>query len=91
MSIASLQISYAACDEGTEQQIRECVMAHKDVLQIDVLRTRKFGNKIYVDIEIGIEKEYTLQEAHVIAETVHHSIEEQFPKVKHIMVHVNPV
>ncbi len=81
----------SACDEETEQQISECVMAHKGVLQIDVLRTRKFGNKIYVDIEIGIEKEYTLQEAHVIAETVHHSIEEQFPKVKHIMVHVNPV
>ena len=32
----------------------------------------------------------TLKEAHNIAENVHDSIEKQFPKVKHIMVHVNP-
>ena len=31
-----------------------------------------------------------LREAHKIAEVVHNSIEKTFPKVKHIMVHVNP-
>lgn len=29
---------------------------------------------------------YTLQEAHNIAETVHDDIEQNFPKVKHIML-----
>lgn len=33
---------------------------------------------------------YTLQEAHKIAEEVHENIEQNFPKVKHVMVHVNP-
>ena len=33
---------------------------------------------------------YTLQKAHDIAEAVHDDIERNFPKVKHIMVHVNP-
>ena len=32
----------------------------------------------------------TLKEAHEIAESVHNDIEKNFPKVKHIMVHVNP-
>ena len=32
----------------------------------------------------------TLQQAHNIAEEVHDEIENDFPKVKHIMVHVNP-
>ena len=79
-----------SCDEETEKQIYECVMDNKEVRGIDSLHTRIFGNKIYVDIEIGIDGSYTLIKAHEIAEEVHESIEENFPKIKHIMVHVNP-
>lgn len=79
-----------ACDDSTVSQIRECVMKHEDVLGIDMLQTRIFGNKIYVDLEIETDGSYTLSKAHTIAETVHDDIEKSFPKVKHIMVHVNP-
>ena len=79
-----------ACDDATVSQIRECVMKHEDVLGIDMLQTRIFGNKIYVDLEIETDGSYTLSKAHTIAETVHDDIEKSFPKVKHIMVHVNP-
>ena len=79
-----------ACDEGTEKQIYDCVMKNENVMGIDLLQTRVFGNKIYVDVEIQADASYTLQKAHDIAEAVHDDIEESFPKVKHIMVHVNP-
>lgn len=79
-----------ACDDDTVNQIRECVMKHEDVLGIDMLQTRIFGNKIYVDLEIATDGSYTLSKAHTIAESVHDDIEKSFPKVKHIMVHVNP-
>ena len=79
-----------ACDDATVSLIRECVMKHEDVLGIDMLQTRIFGNKIYVDLEIETDGSYTLSKAHTIAETVHDDIEKSFPKVKHIMVHVNP-
>ncbi len=79
-----------ACDEDTEIQIRDCVMEQEEVLGIDMLQTRIFGNKIYVDVEIRVNGEYTLIQAHRIAEDVHERIEQSFPKVKHIMVHVNP-
>lgn len=65
-------------------------MTNQEVMKIDLLHTRMFGNKIYVDIEIGVDGSYTLQKAHGIAEKVHKEIEQNFPKVKHIMVHVNP-
>lgn len=80
-----------ACDEETEQQLRDCATAVDGVEGIDLLMTRVFGNKIYVDIEIDANGDKTLREAHEIAESVHDSIEKNFPKVKHIMVHVNPV
>ena len=79
-----------SCDEETEKQIFDCVMENENVLGIDLLQTRIFGNKIYVDVEIQADGSYTLQEAHNIAESVHEKIEQNFPKVKHIMVHVNP-
>lgn len=80
-----------SCDEETEKQIYDCVMKNEHVMDIDLLQTRIFGNKIYVDVEIQLHASYTLEEAHNIAETVHNDIEDSFPKVKHIMVHVNPV
>lgn len=79
-----------SCDEETEKRIYDCVMENENVLGIDLLQTRIFGNKIYVDVEIQADGSYTLQEAHNIAESVHEKIEQNFPKVKHIMVHVNP-
>jgi cation diffusion facilitator family transporter len=79
-----------SCDEETERQIYECVMGNEQVLGIDLLQTRVFGNKIYVDVEIEADASRTLAQAHEIAEAVHNDIEKKFPKVKHIMVHVNP-
>ena len=79
-----------SCDEETENQIYACVLNNKGVRDVDMLHTRIFGNKIYVDIEIQVDASYTLKKAHGIAKEVHDDIEENFPKVKHIMVHVNP-
>ena len=79
-----------SCDEETENKLRECVLQNEIVMGIDLLQTRIFGNKIYVDVEIKADGTITLSEAHNIAESVHDDIEQNFPKVKHIMVHVNP-
>ncbi|MGN1267060.1 MAG: cation diffusion facilitator family transporter, partial [Dorea sp.] len=51
-----------SCDEETENQIRDCVMENENVLGIDLLQTRIFGNKIYVDVEIVADGSRTLQE-----------------------------
>jgi len=79
-----------ACDEEIQQAMREIVLAQPQVLGIDKLHTRLFGNKIYVDLEIRADAELSLTEAHDIAQQVHDEIEAQFEKVKHCMVHVNP-
>lgn len=79
-----------ACSEETEGELRACAMAQPGVLGVDLLQTRVFGNRIYVDIEISADGSISLSESHAIAERVHEAIEERFPRVKHIMVHVNP-
>ena len=79
-----------SCSLEVEAEIRTIVMSVDGVKGIDSLSTRLFGNKMYVDIEVRADGEKTLNETHEIAEAVHDSIEAQFEKVKHIMVHVNP-
>ena len=79
-----------ACNEETEKELRKFVEAQPGVLGVDLLQTRVFGNKIYVDLEIGADENSTLTESHQVAEQVHDKLEIQFPKVKHIMIHVNP-
>ena len=79
-----------SCDTEMEEALRQCALEQPGVLGVDLLQTRIFGNKIYVDIEIAADGQITLDESHDIAEQVHIAIEAQFTKVKHIMVHVNP-
>ena len=79
-----------ACDEETTERIRELIMSHDSVEEIDKLQTRLFGDKIYVDVEIQLNGSQTLHEAHDIAQVVHDSVEQGIPKIKHCMIHVNP-
>lgn len=79
-----------SCSRDLEQAISDYAAEQENVLGVDLIQTRVFGNKIYVDIEIRADGSKTLQEGHLVAQTVHDAIEEHFPAVKHIMVHVNP-
>ena len=79
-----------SCDEETEKAIREKALSRDGVRRVDVLRTREFGNRIYIEMEIAADGNLSLRESHDIAEAVHNDIEASFPKVKHIMIHVNP-
>jgi cation diffusion facilitator family transporter len=79
-----------SCSATTEDKIRAAALAIPGVLGIDDLKTRLFGAKIYVDMEILVDGEMTLRASHAIAEQVHHQIEQQFPDCKHCMIHVNP-
>ncbi len=80
-----------SCDEKTIQKMREVIASQTGVENIDLLQTRLFGAKIYVDIEIAADKTLSLENAHEIAQRVHDAVEKNFPLVKHCMVHVNPM
>lgn len=79
-----------ACSEETILAIERQVLKIEGVKNIDLIKTRMFGNKIYIDLEISADKNMTLENAHKIAHEVHDDIEKQFPDVKHCMIHVNP-
>lgn len=79
-----------SCSEDFESKLLDYIRAQPDVMRVDTLQTRMFGNKIYIDLEIAVVGNKTLYEAHAVAEAVHANVEKAYPEVKHIMIHVNP-
>lgn len=79
-----------ACSEEIVDQMKKVILDIDKVEGIDEIKTRLFGSKIYVDVEILMDASLTLLESHDTAEEVHLSVEKHFPDVKHCTVHVNP-
>ena len=76
--------------EAFEEELRTFIEAQPGVEKVDLLHTRQFGNKIYADLEIAVDRYMSLIDAHAIAERVHGELEQQYPKIKHVTIHVNP-
>ena len=80
----------SSCGETYEKEIEELIKSEPGVEGLDMLHTRKFGNRIYIDAEIAVDGSLPLTEAHKIAEQVHDTVEKAKPDVSHIMIHENP-
>ncbi|RGD65221.1 cation transporter [Lachnospiraceae bacterium OF09-6] len=80
-----------ACSSEYEKKLADFISAQDGVDRLDVLHTRMFGNKIYIDAEISVDGDKSLTDAHEIAESVHTQVEKHFNNIKHIMIHVNPM
>ena len=79
-----------SCPAETIDNMKTVILQTEGVCGVDELKTRLFGAKVYVEVEIAVAADKTIVEAHDIAERVHGAIEADFPEVKHCMVHVNP-
>lgn len=101
IAVIIIKVSYDILKQGVEQiidhkagdevvdEIKNKINSVSGVCDIDLLKTRLHGNRVYVDVEISVDSELTVAEGHDIAMKVHNKIEED-RKVKHCMVHVNP-
>lgn len=79
-----------SCSVEMVEAMTKAILSCDKVLAVDDLKTRLFGSKIYAEVEIAVDGNMKLVDAHDIAEDVHDTIEKEFPAVKHCMVHVNP-
>jgi len=84
------QVVDQAASEEVLNEIRAIVAENQEIIAIDDLKTRMFGMKLYIDIEIAVAANLSLARAHTISHQLHDEIEKRMPTVKHCMVHVNP-
>lgn len=79
-----------SCSKEMIQEIEGIIMQNEEILAIDLIKTRLFGNKVYTDVEIRLDGNNSLQHANAVAEQVHNNVKRELPIVKHCMIHVNP-
>lgn len=86
-------VSYLVDQAPSEEEVKHIKLvidSIQGVIKIDDIKIRKHMTQKYVDVEIAVISTLSLEEAHKIAENVHHLVEKKFPEVIHCMVHVNP-
>lgn len=84
------QLIDTSANDDVVHEIKDKINSINGVKKIDTIKTRLHANRIYVDVEISVDSNLTVEEGHKIAMNVHNSIEEN-TSIKHCMVHVNPV
>ncbi|MCL2680172.1 MAG: cation diffusion facilitator family transporter [Coriobacteriia bacterium] len=84
------QVTDKSAGHEFENAIRAIIAENDQVVDIDKLLTRVFGDRIYVDVEISLPGDYSIHDAHAIGDDIHNEIETRMPEVKHCMVHINP-
>lgn len=72
-----------SCDDAILEEIKNLVYEINGVIDIDNIKSRIFGNKLYIDLEINADKNISFIESHNIAHAVHDLIEERIVDVKH--------
>ncbi|NLC17123.1 MAG: cation transporter [Clostridiales bacterium] len=87
--ISAKQLIDSSVGEEIENKIKERAMKMTDILAIESLKTRKFGSRLYVDIDIIVDKNVSFERAHEISHNVHDLIEKEF-NAKHVQVHTSP-
>jgi len=79
-----------SCSNEFVEEVKKSIQDDPEVVRVDDIKTRLFGDRAYVDVEIAVDGNNKLYAAHEIAKRTHDKIESTYPTVKHCMVHVNP-
>lgn len=61
-----------------------------EVKRIDRLRAREHGHYVLVDLRVGIQGEFTIQEGHDISRKIKKTIMEDHQDVDEVLIHLNP-
>lgn len=87
---AVIKMMDTSCGAEWDAEMKRFILSQPGVETVDLIQSRKFGDKIYLDVEISVDGRLSLTDAHNIAEIVHDMVERQYPQIKHIMIHENP-
>ena len=70
--------------------IEACVMSIDGVRSCHKIRTRGLEGEVYADLHILVDPDMSIRLAHEVASEVERAVEEKFPQVREVLVHVEP-
>jgi cation diffusion facilitator family transporter len=72
------------------QQIRQAAEAVPGVERVEKCMVRKSGYEFYVELHVEVDPQMTVQRSHDIAHDVKDRVRERFPRVRDVLVHIEP-
>lgn len=76
-------------DEADRDRIKAVVSAHKEVVSLHDLRTRRAGHHAFIQMHLELPPEMTLSEAHRVSDEVEDEIRRLFPDAE-VLTHLDP-
>jgi len=87
---AVAQMLDVACPEEIRNHVINIIKKENEILEISDLKTRIFGSKIYIDVDVTLAGDITLNAANIIVERIHDNIENNIREIKHCNIHILP-
>lgn len=84
------ELTEAAVDSETVDQIKHIIASEKRIHNFHRLRTRTVGREVFLDLHILVGPDLTIIAAHEIAETLETALHKQLPRPVNITVHIEP-
>ncbi len=89
-----IENSKALIDHSSPKKIKEEVIKEilsvEGVIHIDSFRSRIAANRIFIEVEITVDGNLSLYDAHKISEVVKEKVLNSHLEIKNCLVHVNP-
>jgi ferrous-iron efflux pump FieF len=76
-------------DEADRTRIKQIVSAHKEVVSLHDLRTRRAGHRSFIQLHLELPPEMTLAAAHEVSDEVEREILKAFPDAE-VLTHQDP-
>lgn len=76
-----------------EEKIRDLIskiVSHQEIFNINNIRTRKHGSKVFVDIKVCVNPEFTVHKGHVISHEVEDMVHNSIENVKEVLISIIP-
>jgi cation diffusion facilitator family transporter len=80
----------AAVDTPTQERINALITEAAGVRDCHMMRARKLGGEILVDVHVDVDSHISVSEGHIIAERVEHALKKNIEAVADVVVHIDP-
>ena len=86
----SLELMDTRLPEDQMGDIRSIIENTEGVLAVDLVRARRSGLVVFLDVHIEVNKDLTVEVGHEIASRVRIRVRSEMPEVADVLIHVEP-
>jgi len=84
------ELSDSGASQGDTEKVKSIALAVPDVIDVESIRTRRFGNGLHVDLHVQVDGNLSVRSGHNISGAVKHALMNDGPDILDVVVHIEP-